>query len=172
MPEQRLTIEEITQLANRLDQVGEGLSEKERAILLAVFGLASASLSGAVAQAEGNVSPDSVGPYPLLDASIDVPSTGLPSLSEGFLGAFTEGSPAQIFAPGEQVRDSVSVDGGIVSWTKNYNEEYSRPPEFETPARQLTGTPDELDELQLQERIERLTTELNSYQDRLTGLTG
>lgn len=92
--------EEIEGLAGKLDSIGEQLTEKEKAVLLLAFKLAGDK----VAAEEGEVEGFAAG-----NARLFVRSPGhLPSLSQGFQGAFQQGGVAGIGST-----RAITIDGGI-----------------------------------------------------------
>jgi len=95
----------IEKLAAKLDELGEVLTEQERALLLAVFRLAGAALNDALVESES----ESGGSRP----SVTKPITALAS---GFTKAF-QPAIAKGFTELRMKADGVEV-GGSVKWSK------------------------------------------------------
>ncbi|SRR5579883_1967068 len=106
MPKINVTAQDIDSVATKLDALGGSLSESQRALLLAVFGLARNTLS---AQSGKPVAPAGHGP-----AAIST-SGALPSLSEAFKRTFSPGTAPEV----EGQSDPGSWTEGPITWT-NY----------------------------------------------------
>ncbi|HEX8822633.1 MAG TPA: hypothetical protein VF794_22085 [Archangium sp.] len=126
MNKQNISPKDIDALAKKLDELGKSLDEKERALLLATFGMASTVVSNASRKAESESGTLPAAKSPTVDR-IDLSRTAtakLPPLSQAFKEAFTPG-PAGRFGvdDGATLQDSVSVGVGVgpvdVSWSKD-----------------------------------------------------
>jgi hypothetical protein len=84
MADQVVTQAEINSLAQKLDELGDVLSEKERAVLLAIFKLAGNAISARVQGGAGGGQTESGGLGPRAPGGM----SGGPALSAGFRGAF------------------------------------------------------------------------------------
>jgi len=80
MPDLRIKQSQIDALAGKLDEVADVLTQDERTLLLAVFKLASATLSGSAAGGGGQTESGQI--------TARRASSALPSLSSGFRSAF------------------------------------------------------------------------------------
>jgi hypothetical protein len=119
MAEVTLSKSDIDGLARKLDEFGEVLSADEKAILLAIFGLAATSLSKAVSESESGLSAANVAAG-LVAPTVDR-SALLPRLSDGFRDAFNPGTAGRFTIPGGEVMDSIGVSVGCISWSMDYN---------------------------------------------------
>lgn len=90
MADQIVTQAEISNLAKKLDELGDVLNEKERAVLLAIFKLAGNAISTRLkggGSGDGQTESGAVGPRPPGGGTGTMASSG-PALSAGFRGAF------------------------------------------------------------------------------------
>jgi hypothetical protein len=106
---------DIESLASKLDEFGAVLTDKEKALLAAAFGLASTALSQAGSEAEsGGVQIGAIASR--ADSKVQMPQSA-PSLSAAFRKSFTAGKPGRFtIGRGGEVAD-VSVGGTTVTWT-------------------------------------------------------
>lgn len=117
MAEQEFTGEDLSRLATKLDDLSSRLSDRERAMLLAVFQMAGDQLNqlsgggtgaGGLESARGFVVPETL--PTLRITNVDA----LPSLSSGFRDSFTRGGGADLAGMRAIEWDaSVSVMGGM-----------------------------------------------------------
>lgn len=129
MAEFQVTSQDIDSLSQKLDELGEVLSDGERAILLGIFGMASNAISQAVAQSEQESGGTPIAARVLNAERMSVTAgKSLPSLSKGFKDAFIPGRAGgfTVTGPGGEVENSVdvSVGGATVSvgWSKDLKE--------------------------------------------------
>lgn len=105
---QTITQADINNLAQKLDQLGDVLSDKERTLLLAVFKLAGSALANRVQSATSAQSGQSETESGMRGASLSTSNLGRLSLSRGFSDAFASVGPSSV------VVDPVSeVAGGV-----------------------------------------------------------
>jgi hypothetical protein len=115
MPQVNFSQSDIESLASKLDELGAVLTEKERGLLTAVFGLAATAFSGAASEAEsGGVSLQPVAAF--TDAKVSLPSR-LPRLSDSLRGAFTPGAGGKFTIRNGGLNESVAVGGTTVTWS-------------------------------------------------------
>ena len=120
----QLTRSEIDALSKKLDSMGESMSARERAILLAVFGMASASMKDIAAKGQFE---QQTHPKPLqgkAEVAINGALAKLPPLSVAFKDAFVAGEVSQFQVNGlSPVEDSIGVSVGgpcvSVGWSKD-----------------------------------------------------
>lgn len=107
---------DIEDLAGKLDEFSAVLSDKEKALMSAVFGLASTALQQASSEAESGGARMRELPS-FADAKVALPQT-MPRLSDAFRNSFKPGSMGRftIGGRGGQVAD-ISVGGSTVTWT-------------------------------------------------------
>lgn len=115
MTEINLDQRDIENLAGKLDEFSAVLSDKEKALLHAVFGLASTALNRASGEAEsGGVQMRELSSF--ADAKVRLPQT-VPRLSDSFRDSFKPGGKGRFtIGRGSEVAD-VSVGGTTVTWT-------------------------------------------------------
>jgi hypothetical protein len=105
MAETTVTQTDIANLARKLDEVGDVLTATERAILLAVFRMASVAIAARVGggtEGEGRQTESGA-------ARVGLPTTNIPSLSAGFKNTFRAIGNAEF-----QVRDRLGEAAGGV----------------------------------------------------------
>ncbi|AKJ03248.1 hypothetical protein ATI61_11883 [Archangium gephyra] len=117
---------EIEEMAKKLDKLGSQLSDNERALLVAVFGMASSAISDATKKVEEHLGAPVAGKLNKPDQfDLGKSETGkLPPLSQAFKESFSPGTAGRFaLEGGNQFKDSVDVSvGGIcvsVSWSKD-----------------------------------------------------
>ena len=96
MPDVEFSSSDLSALAVKLDQISERLSDRERAMLVAIFQMAGDQLSKLSAGAGGGGSLESTGfVVPAKLPSLKISSPGpIPTLSSGFRDSFTKGVAA------------------------------------------------------------------------------
>lgn len=116
MSDVQLSQGDIDSLAGKLDEFSAVLTDKEKALLQAIFGLAGTALGEASSEAEGGGA-RMAALATFSDARISLP-TKLPSMSDAFRGSFRPGRVGRfdITASGGELA-SVSVGGSTVTWT-------------------------------------------------------
>lgn len=115
MADIKLNQNDIDSLAGKLDEFAAVLTDKERALMHSIFGLASTSLNQAGSEAEsGGVQMREIAAFS--DAKVRIPQS-MPSLSDAFRNSFKPGSKGRFtIGRGQEVMD-VSVGGSTVTWT-------------------------------------------------------
>jgi hypothetical protein len=90
------TPKEIEDLAKKMDKLGESLSDKEKTLLLGVFGMAQSYVAASVERAATSPAAKTFAANPKIgDLQIEATSKGaLPKLSEGLIDAFKPGLPS------------------------------------------------------------------------------
>jgi len=117
--------QDIETLAKKIDKLGEGLSEKEKALLLGVFGMAQSYVASNVERTATSAKARNFVANPKLgDLQIQAASSGgeLPKLSEGLIDAFKPGLPGSLGGvQGAEEAIDVGVGGPCVSvgWSKD-----------------------------------------------------
>lgn len=122
MAETRVTQRDIDALAKKLDDLEDVLSETERALLAAVFGLAGTALAEAASsqtEAAGPEFASGVRDFSTF-TSTQVETTGasLPRLSDAFMSAFDARTAGnfRFSMPGQEV-STISVGGETITWS-------------------------------------------------------
>ena len=129
MAEFKVTADELRSLESKMDAIEKLLTPHERALLLGVFGMAAAGLSAAGAKAMAEHKDDEVEKSLAALRQLDVSTAGataLPSLSDGFRGAFVAGPAGGTFRYGNvgprEGTSSICVSVGPVGWCKSTSE--------------------------------------------------
>jgi len=121
MAEIKIGQDQIDGLAKKLDEFSEVLDENERALLLAVFGIASTALSQANQESEaagGRAIRGTQSITSLPDSKMERPvAAALPKLSAGFRNAFTSGAAGRFKFAGVGPVADVAVGGTTVTWS-------------------------------------------------------
>jgi hypothetical protein len=132
MSEKRISKEDLQGLARKMETIEEVLTPEERAIMLGIFGMASAGLSAATEKAgqiegvEKVTERVNIGKRVGITAVTD--ATDLPTLREGFTSSFVAGRPGSFVLGGGfgPVEDSIGVSVGgtcvSVSWSKTISD--------------------------------------------------
>jgi hypothetical protein len=120
------TPKEIEDLAKKVDKLGESLSDKEKTLLLGVFGMAQSYLAANVEKAAKSPQAKNFAANPKIgDLQIQAASKGdLPKLSEGLIDAFKPGLPSAVGGvSGANAAEAVGVGVGgpcvDVSWSRD-----------------------------------------------------
>jgi hypothetical protein len=120
------TPKEIEDLAKKIDKLGESLSDKEKTLLLGVFGMAQSYLASNVERAATSPQAKNFAANPKIgDLQIEAASAkgGLPKLSEGLIDAFKPGLPSTVGGVTGSNQEAVGVGVGgpcvDVSWSKD-----------------------------------------------------
>lgn len=115
MTDINLNQRDIESLAGKLDEFSAVLTDKEKALLHSVFGLASTALNQAGSEAEsGGVQMRELASFS--DAKVRMPQS-MPTLSDAFRNSFKPGGKGRFtIGRGAEVMD-VSVGGSTVTWT-------------------------------------------------------
>lgn len=115
----------VRSLAAKLDDLADDLTADEVAVLTGLLGLASATLEGSHADAEG--APE--------ERLVSRPDGPLPKPSDMLADAFRSEPEARpgIFDPAGPFSDSVGVGWLCVSWSKDYNAEMIQPDDLLKP---------------------------------------
>jgi hypothetical protein len=130
MTDLKLSSAELEHLASKMNELEKSLTPEERAMLLGIFGIASAGLTAAVAKAD-QVHKSAQIAQRVAGASrvtVDSGSTAhMPTLGEGFRSAFVAGRAGSFRLGGlGPVEDSVGVSVGgpcvSVSWSKTLSD--------------------------------------------------
>jgi hypothetical protein len=120
------TPKEIEDLAKKVDKLGESLSNKEKTLLLGVFGMAQSYIASNVERSATSSKAKNYAANPkIADLQIEAASTGdLPKLSDGLIDAFKPGLPSALTGvSGANLENDVGVGVGApcvdVSWSKD-----------------------------------------------------
>jgi hypothetical protein len=124
MPDLQITADQMKNLASKLDELGAVLSDNERAVLVAVFGMAASAVANATkgAQTESgeNVAARFASPSSF---TLRKGSGAGQKLSVAFLGSFNPSGASSFTVSGiDPVSDDVHVDVGAATvsggWSK------------------------------------------------------
>lgn len=123
---QTISPAEIEEMAKKLDKLGSQLSDNERALLVAVFGMASTAIADATKKVEEHLGAPVAGKLNKPD-QFDLGKTEngkIPPLSQAFKESFSPGTAGRFALEGSNlIQDSIDVSvGGIcvsVGWSKD-----------------------------------------------------
>lgn len=115
MPDIQLSQGDIDSLASKLDEFAAVLTDKEKALLQAVFGLAGTALGEASGEAEaGGTQMRGIATFS--NAKIAMP-TKLPNMSDAFRGSFMPGKVGRFDIGGAGQLATIAVGGTTVTWS-------------------------------------------------------
>lgn len=126
MGEMELSKEDLERLARKLGEIEDVLTPHERAVMLGIFGMASAGLTAAVDKAAQMRGDDRTTDLVNRASGLTVTSdeTQLPTLSQGFKSSFVAGRPGKFLlgeggiSPEDSIGVTLGYDGIGVTWSR------------------------------------------------------
>ena len=116
MAEISISQQDIDSIARKLDDFGDVLSENERGVLLAIFGLAATAIGSASSESEAAGNPITHSIASFSDTRLSF-SGRLPRLSDGFQNAFRPGAAGRFKIGSIGTVADVAVGGTTVTWS-------------------------------------------------------